>query len=66
MFSLINFRVFSEFQRAFGVGEEMPSKVDPLPGEPGSVISNMKNMEKESHVFRPGDYDDIGMGLSHL
>lgn len=52
-------QVFSEFQRAYGVGDEPTSKMEGLNDGKNSVITNMKLMEKESHVFRTGDYDNI-------
>lgn len=59
-------RVFSEFQRAYGVGDEPTSKMEGLNDGKNSVITNMKLMEKESHVFRTGDYDNIGKPLINL
>ena len=50
--------VFSEFQRAYGVGDESTSKIE-LPPSDDSVSKDMKCLERESHVFRAGDYDNI-------
>lgn len=52
--------LISEQQRAFGKGTRAFQPDESEKNAASNVNKNMKEMDKVSHVFRGGDYNDIG------
>ena len=64
-FQLASCRLISEQQRVYGRGERAYETDEKEKGAAGKANKDMKNMDKVSHVFRLGDYNDIG-NISYL
>ena len=56
-------RIISEQQRVYGRGERAYETDENEKYAAGRANKQMKNMDKVSHVFRLGDYNDIGRCL---
>ena len=59
-FRLATCRLISEQQRVYGRGERAYETDEKENGAAAKANKDMKNMDKVSHVFRLGDYNDIG------